>query len=54
MIVWGGHLPFAPTGGIYDPVSDKWTATPTMNAPAGRTNETALWTDSRMIVWGAL
>jgi len=39
-------------GGIYDPLTDMWTATSTVNAPAPRTNHTAVWTGTKMIVWG--
>src|SRR5664280_359159 len=31
---------------------DYWTATTTTNAPSGRSQHTAVWTGSRMIVWG--
>src|SRR5947208_628851 len=31
---------------------DNWTATTTTNAPTGRTEHTAVWTGSEMIVWG--
>src|SRR5205814_1114961 len=40
------------TGGRYSPGTDSWTATSTTNAPAGRTEHTAVWTGSDMIVWG--
>jgi len=40
-------------GGQYDPVTDAWTATPTgSNVPAARSYHTAIWTGSKMIVWG--
>jgi hypothetical protein len=54
MIVWGGSdgSVFLNTGGAYDPSSNTWTATSTTNAPTERTAHTALWTGSRMIVWG--
>jgi FG-GAP-like repeat/FG-GAP repeat len=58
MIVWGGQdevgglWPWSNTGGIYDPAADIWTATSTTNAPLGRAAHTAVWTGSRMIVWG--
>jgi hypothetical protein len=39
------------TGGQYDP-ADSWTATTTTNAPAGRLFHTAVWTGTKMIVWG--
>jgi hypothetical protein len=49
MIVWGAGFN---TGGRYDPVTDSWTATSTVDAPAARSNHAAIWTGSRMIVWG--
>ena len=57
MIVWGGQGPLPPpgffnTGGRYDPSTDSWTATSTINAPAARAYDTAVWTGSEMIVWG--
>jgi N-acetylneuraminic acid mutarotase len=57
MIVWGGQGPLPPpgffnTGGRYNPSTDSWTATSTINAPAARAYDTAVWTGSEMIVWG--
>src|SRR5262245_31870063 len=56
MIVWGGIGEPAPTalktGGKYNPSTNSWTATSTINAPAGRQSHTAVWTGSEMIVWG--
>ena len=40
------------TGGVYDPATDTWTATSTTGAPSGRLYHTAVWTGSKMIVWG--
>lgn len=59
MIVWGGVLghccDFTNTGGCYDPVTDGWTATSrTGSCPTARTLSTAVWTGSRMIVWGGM
>ena len=57
MIVWGGILvggggyPIK-TGGIYDPLTDSWSATTLVNAPAARVIHTAIWTGNKMIVWG--
>jgi N-acetylneuraminic acid mutarotase len=53
MIVWGGG------GGVdkgarYDPMTDSWRATSTLNAPEPRERHTAVWTGSHMIVWGGL
>ncbi len=56
MIVWGGYDGVAGvpsgTGGIYDPKTDAWTPTSTVGAPSGRSDHTAVWTGSKMIVWG--
>jgi N-acetylneuraminic acid mutarotase len=59
MIVWGGAgggiglNPFN-TGGRYDPATNSWKATSTTNAPEARTTHTAVWTGSKMIIWGGL
>jgi hypothetical protein len=56
MIVWGGYTytgEYSATGGRYDPVSDTWLPTTLANAPEGRGfGQNAVWTGSRMIVWG--
>ena len=54
MIVWGGYDNeyYLNTGAAYDPTTDTWTPTSTVNAPSGRNDHTAVWTGSRMIVWG--
>ncbi len=53
MIVWGGYNGNALNdGGQYDPVANAWAATTTAGAPSGRDSHTAVWTGSRMIVWG--
>ena len=56
MIVWGGEQPgfqYKNTGGIYDPATDTWTgATTTVNAPSPRGHLAAVWTGTRMLVWG--
>jgi N-acetylneuraminic acid mutarotase len=56
MIVWGGRgiLLFQQfnTGGRYNPGTDSWTATSTTNAPTARESHTAVWTGSKMIIWG--
>jgi len=56
MVIWGGSdgsmAPSYDTGGIYDPATDRWTATLTANVPTARTDHTMIWTGSRMIVWG--
>ena len=57
MIVWGGErcapdCQIVNTGGRYDPDTNSWMATSTTNVPAARTDHTAVWTGSEMIVWG--
>jgi N-acetylneuraminic acid mutarotase len=56
MIVWGGssenNFGELNTGGRYNPISNSWSATTTVNAPAARTYPTAVWTGSEMIAWG--
>jgi hypothetical protein len=52
MIVWGGGYPLSSTGGTYDPATDSWATTSTTGAPSGREWPAAVWTGSRMIVWG--
>ena len=58
MIVWGGEH-YSPTvrelvntGAIYDPATDSWTPTSTIGAPSPRVGHTAVWTGTKMIVWG--
>ena len=56
MIVWGGSGCGGNcklnTGGRYNPSTNSWTATSTMNAPEARFRHKALWTGSEMIIWG--
>jgi N-acetylneuraminic acid mutarotase len=57
MVVWGGQddaaVPAAQnTGSRYNPVDDSWSATTTTNVPAARFFHAAVWTGSKMIVWG--
>jgi len=56
MIVWGGltvdFLNPTATGGRYDPIGDSWSTITSAAAPAARRGHTAVWTGSRMIVWG--
>ena len=56
MIVWGGWGagpgPVLNTGGRYNPSTDSWAATSTTNAPHARTDHTAVWTGTEMIIWG--
>jgi hypothetical protein len=58
MIVWGGAWASMGvggdlnTGGIYTPALDQWAGINSVNAPSARQGHTAIWTGSRMIVWG--
>jgi N-acetylneuraminic acid mutarotase len=56
MIIWGGlgcgNNCNLNTGGRYNPSTDSWTTTSTVNAPEARWEHTAEWTGSEMIVWG--
>ena len=57
MIVWGGvdlNDPFNPlaTGARYNPTTNTWTPISTVGAPSGRSAHTAVWTGSKMIIWG--
>ena len=58
MIVWGGEYYDYPTvnqlstGGRYNLATNSWTATQTTGSPVGRKLHTAVWTGSKMIVWG--
>ena len=53
MIIWGGDVG-GNTGGRYTPGTDSWAAISTTGAPVGRSNPTAVWTGSEMIVWGGV
>jgi len=57
MIVWGGSGTFfgtgeLNTGGRYNPATNSWQSTSTVNAPAARQLHTAIWTGTKMVVWG--
>ena len=59
MIVWGGYYQepaatdrYVNTGGRYNPSTDIWIATSTINAPDGRDSHAAIWSGIEMIVWG--
>ena len=49
MLVWGGGTD---SGSRYNPATDTWSPTSTINAPSSRGRHTAVWTGSEMIVWG--
>ena len=42
------------TGARWNPQSDSWTPTTTVGAPSERFGATAIWTGTRMILWGGL
>ncbi|HEV8700526.1 MAG TPA: hypothetical protein VGV60_04545 [Candidatus Polarisedimenticolia bacterium] len=60
MVIWGGShydpptftRTYLDTGAAYDPSTDAWTPTSNFGEPAGRQQHTAVWTGSRMLVWG--
>jgi N-acetylneuraminic acid mutarotase len=56
MIVWGGTASSLSdplqTGARYDPKTDNWQPISTDGAPVSRLLHTAIWTGSKMIVWG--
>jgi hypothetical protein len=56
VLVWGGATELLPgylaDGGVYDPTTDRWKPMSTVGAPSGRYGTTAVWTGSRMLVWG--
>ena len=58
MLMWGGvdgcagSCAYLNTGGRYDPTTDSWTPTSQIGAPVGRSNHTAVWTGTLMVVWG--
>src|SRR5206468_816163 len=57
MMIWGGFFydgiaHYLNTGGRYNPSTDAWTAVSNTNEPGARSEHTAVWTGSEMIVWG--
>ena len=58
LAVWGGLnadlgcCAYYRTGGRYNPATDSWTSTSTVNAPEERAFASAVWTGTEMIVWG--
>jgi hypothetical protein len=59
MVVWGGRVTQLAsvqvpvnTGAKYDPILEDWSPTTMLNSPAARSEHVAVWTGSRMIVWG--
>ncbi|WP_205633683.1 hypothetical protein [Labilithrix luteola] len=61
MLVWGGlsttsdgsgHVETHQDGFAYDPVLDRWRPLSMVGAPSKRTEHSAVWTGTNMIVWG--
>ncbi|MCI0656232.1 MAG: putative metal-binding motif-containing protein, partial [Acidobacteria bacterium] len=57
MIVWGGGYQGDwdakyDTGGIYDPATNSWSPTSTINAASARSGHAAVWTGTEMLIWG--
>lgn len=61
MIVWGGFRDWIgdgmqgrpiDTGGYYFPAANAWTPSSMIGAPTPRDSHTAVWTGTRMAVWG--
>jgi N-acetylneuraminic acid mutarotase len=60
MLIWGGvnETGALDTGAFYDPgrctipLCDSWTPISTADAPSPRYGHTAIWTGSRMVIWG--
>ena len=64
MIVWGGSQPsqqtdsgwvsgLTNTGSSYNPSTNSWNPTSITGAPPGSSGHTAIWTGTRMIIWGS-
>ena len=54
MIIWGGATSNydTDTGARYDPSTNRWTAITRKNAPSARNWSSAVWTGSKMLLWG--
>jgi N-acetylneuraminic acid mutarotase len=59
MVVWGGlgddgngGTVGLSTGGRYDPATNTWTPTSIIGAPSARWDHSAVWTGTRMVIWG--
>jgi N-acetylneuraminic acid mutarotase len=58
LIIWGGNSGTEPTtyvyygGAAYDPGTNIWTPISSAGAPSARSSHVAVWTGTKMIVWG--
>jgi hypothetical protein len=54
MIIWGGWngTKDIDTGALYDPTADSWATAAKTGAPTARDTHTAVWSGTRMVVWG--
>ena len=54
MIIWGGNLGAGDTsdGFSYNPSTNSWSAISMTNAPSARDSHSAVWTGSKMVVFG--
>ncbi len=57
LIVWGGTSGLGGKGpyndgGVYNPTRNTWTAITTTRAPSARLSHAAVWTGTRLLVWG--
>jgi hypothetical protein len=59
-ILWGGQasadqvFAHSSIGAKYDPETDTWTPLSVVGAPSAREAHNAVWTGSRMVIWGGL
>ncbi len=55
MIAWGGYhtnYGYFADGARYDPATNRWTPLNSSGAPTARSNHTAIWDGTEMIVFG--
>ena len=56
LVIWGGETLIGTlttnTGGLYDPLADRWIAVSQGGPPASRSGHTLVWTGQAALVWG--
>lgn len=57
MLIWGGRSDmdndvYINTGSAYDPATNTWSPLSTTDAPSVRGYHSAVWTGSKMLIWG--